>query len=242
MSITLNMTGGGGSVNLKSILLRPDAELVQTYTYDKYIEADEGLTIPSYTTTSTVLKASVDLTPTVTLDYDNYNYYVVERSLTIPEYSITTKGKGRVEYQFSSYFDEVADIDANTMHTLIDSTKYITSRNITNVAENVGKMLYWTSSSAITCYSTAAYGTFQTMTIPAIASGVLTLKSPALGIRGSTTYFTNTYFNALTDIRYQWVIEVWRSPKNNLNIDAWGCSHNIAKIIECVNTNSHDLI
>ncbi len=241
MSITLNMTGGG-SVNLKSVLLRPDAELVKTYTYDKYIEADESITIPSYTTTSTVLKASVDLTPTVTLDYANYNYYVVERTLTIPEYSIATKGKGRVEYQFSSYFDEVTDLDPDTIQTIIDPTKKVTSRNISNVVENVGKLLYWTSGTAISCYGTSAYGVFQTMTAPAISSGVLTLKSPALGIRGSTTYFTNTYFNALTDIRYQWVIEVWRSPKDNLNIDAWGASQNMAKIIECVNTNSHDLL
>ena len=227
--------------NIKEILIRPDAELVKTYSYDKYIVDDEGVTLPAYTTTATTLLASSDLTPTITLDYTNYNYYVVQRTLTIPEYSVTSKAKGRVEYQFSSYFVEVGDLDANTMHTMIDTSKYITSRNITSIATNVGKMVYWTSGSAITCYSTAAYGTYQTMTAPTISSSVLTLKTPALATRGSTTYFTSTYMNALTDIRYQWIIEVWRSPKGNLNIDKWGSSHNMEHIIECVNTNSHDL-
>ena len=60
-------------------------------------------------------------------------------------------------------------------------------------------------------------------------------------IRGHTTYFTSTYMNAVTDIRYQYVIEVYRAPKNHLNIDGWGSTQNLQHVLECVNSTTHKL-
>lgn len=247
-SAVLPKTGGGtvvfsesGGTTLKRGVLRPDAELVKTYSYDKLIHADEGVTIPSYTTTSTSLKASGELSPTYTLDYDNYNYFVLERALSIPQYSVTTKAKGRAEYSFASACYEIVEFPANTFQALLNTTK-VTSRSASvYAAGNAVRLVYWSSGTALAAYSSAAYGAAQTITAPALSSGVLTLKSPALIVRGHTTYFTNTYFNALTDIRYQWVIDVYRAPKGNLNLDGWGTYTQAGHIIECAGSASHTL-
>ena len=47
--------------------------------------------------------------------------------------------------------------------------------------------------------------------------------------------------NALTDIRYQYVIDVYRAPMNNLNVDGWEQDQTLQHIIDCVNTSGHDL-
>ena len=225
--------------------IRPDAELIQTYTYDKLINEDEEITIPAYTTTATTLKASVNLSPTISLDYANYNYYVLERFLTIPIYNDTvkdTKAKGRTEYCATSQLYEVAEIPANNFIALVDGTTKYTSRTLTCTVQAFTRLLYWSSATAVTPYSTSAYGTYQAVTAPSVSSGVMTVKSPGLGIRGHTTYFTSTFMNGLSDIRYQYVIEVYRAPKNNLNLNGWGSFQNLQKVIDCVNTTNHNLV
>lgn len=227
---------------IKPIIFRPDAEIIKTYSYDKMIVADEEITIPAYTTTATVLKASENLADTITLDYANYNYYVVERMLSIPSYSVTSKAKGRVEWNMSSALYEIADIPANTFASLLDPTKKYTSRSVSvTAAGTFPRLVYWSTTTAVTAYATAAYGTYQTVTAPTITSGVLTVKTPAFGVRGHATYFSSTYFNALTDIRNQWVIEVWKAPKDNLNVDGWSVFQNASKVIDCLNTGTHKL-
>ena len=233
------------NTNLTFGTIRPDAELIQTYTYDKLIHEDEEITIPAYTTTATTLKASVNLSPTISLDYANYNYYVLERFLTIPIYKDSvknTKAKGRVEYCATSQLYEVAEIPANNFIALVDGTTKYTSRTLTNTVQAFTRLLYWSSATAVTPYSTSAYGTYQAVTVPGVSSGVMTVKSPALGVRGHTTYFTSTFMNGLSDIRYQYVIEVYRAPKNNLNLNGWGSFQNLQKVVDCVNTTNHKLV
>lgn len=231
---------GGGSLTMGTI--RPDAELVKTFSYDKRIHADEGVTIPAYTTTQTTLKATAALSETYTISYTSYNWYVLLRTLTIPEYSVTTKAKGRQEYHFSSTMYEVVDIEANTMTALIDTSKKVTSRSASMPAMGAFyRLVYWSSGSAIASYSTGAYGAHQNIVAPTLSSGVLTFNSPDLRVRGSTSYFVNTYFNALTDIRYQWVIQVYRAPKSNLNLDGWGQNTQAYHMIECAQSETHKL-
>jgi len=229
-------------ISLTQYALRPDAELIQTYTFDQYAVADLGLTIPAYVTSAQSLKASANLSPTISVDLNNYRYFVVERFLTIPEYSVTTKGKGRQEYTWCNYCYEVTRANANEFPTIIDSTKKITSVQNFVATNSLYRLLYWTSSSAIALYATNAYGAYQTPTTPSISNTTLTIKSPALGIRGSTTYFTSTYMNAVTDIRYQYVIDVYRAPLNNLNVDGWEQEQMLQHMVGCINTTDHKLI
>lgn len=238
-----NIPSGGGTTTLKMGVIRPDATLVQSYSYDKWLIADEVLeSLPSYTTSATTLVASAALSTTVTLDYANYNYYVLQRYLTYPSYSLSSKAKGRVEYHVSSRMYEITEIPANTFIAFLNGTTKYTSRSVTVSDTGVlHRLVYWKDASSITPYSTSSYGTYQAVVAPTINSGALTINSPTVGVRGHTTYFTSTYFNAMTDIRVQYVIEVYRASKGNMNLDGWGHITHMAHIMDCANATNHKL-
>ena len=223
-------------------VMRPDAELVKTWSWDAYAVDDWELTIPAYSTSAQTIKASESASGTYTLDYTNYDYFITERMFSIPTYSVTSHNKGRVEYWIGYYAYEVAIIPANSFIAYIDDSVKYTSRNTTVRAAGAAyTSLYWSSATAVTPYSTAAYSVAQAAATPTISSGVLTMKTPTCTIRGSTTYFTSTYFNALTDIRYQWIAELWRAPKNNFNLNGWGVEQTVNHIMDCVNSTTKKL-
>lgn len=240
VNFSVKPIGEYAEVDYKVGVIRPDAELVKTYSYDKYIVENEEVEIPAYITTAQTLKASVNLTPTYTIDFDNYDYTVLIRTLTIPEYSITTVGKGRVEYHYNSYKADVVRVDANVRASLINPNLKA-GRNVAIVGATVGQLMYYSSATAFSVYNTAAYGCYQVITAPAISGTTLTLKSPTLNIRGHTTYLTQTYFDAIDDIRYQWVIEVYRSPRTGDKADGWGVQSQTLKIIDCAMTSTRTL-
>ena len=235
--ITGTMTG----TPLTMGTIRPDATLIKTYSYDKMVVSDLGIVLPTYSTTATVLKASADLSETYTVDYSNYNYFILERMLTIPTYSVSTKAKGRAEYHINSAMYEITEIPADNFEAILNGTKF-GSRTASMVsAGNFYRLLYWSNGTTLATQATAAYGPYQAVVAPALSSGVITMKSPTIGIRGHTTYFTSTYFNAVSDIRVQYVFEIWRAAKNNLNVDGWGGFQNSMHIIECANSSNHKL-
>ena len=237
----IEINGTPSVATLNPWVMRPDAEKVYTLEYDKYIVADEGVTFPAYTATAQTLKASQTISPTVPRDTANYNYYVTIRALSIPEYSVTTKAKGRVEYTFASAFYEVVDYPANTISALIDNTKLTSlSYSIYSAGNNVG-IIYWSSGTALARYASAAYGVAQTITAPTVSGTAITIKTPALIARGHTTYFTSTYMNAVTDVRYQYIIEVYRAPKDHLNFNGWGMFNMSEHIMDCVHSTTHKL-
>lgn len=227
--------------SLKMGVLRPDAEVVKTWKYDLMAVEDEELTIPAYSTTAQTVRASEAMSGTYTLDYTNYDYYVLERFLTIPTYSISTKAKGRVEYHIGSCAYEIVNIPANQMHALIDPTKNVAATRAIYAVGAWYRSIYWSSGTAVAAYSTSAYSTSQIVVAPTITSGVLTINTPTWSMRGSTTYFVNTYFNAITDIRYQFIAELYRSPKGNLNLDGWGIQQQALHIINDVHNNNQNL-
>lgn len=229
------------AATLNPWVMRPDAEVVYTLAYDKYIVADEGVTFPAYATTTQTLKASQTISPTVPRTPADYNYYIAIRTLTIPEYSVTTKAKGRLEYSFSSAFYEIVDYPANTISALLDNTKVTAlSYSLYAAGNNVG-LVYWSSSTALARYASATYGVAQTITAPTASGTEITIKTPAFIARGHTTYFTSTYMNAVTDVRYQYIIEVYRAPKNNLSFDGWGMYQMSDHIMDCVHSNTRKL-
>lgn len=237
----IEINGTPSVATLNPWVMRPDAEVVYTLAYDKYIVADEGVTFPAYTTTAQTLKASQTISPTVPRDPANYNYYIAVRALTIPEYSVTTKAKGRVEYSFASAFYELVDYPANTISALLNNTKVTAlSYSMFSAGNNVG-LVYWSSGTALARYASAAYGVAQTITAPTASDTAITIKTPTLITRGHTTYFTNTYMNAITDVRYQYVIEVYRAPKDHLSFNGWGMFNMSEHIMDCVHSTTHKL-
>ena len=238
---TAEFTLGGGGGGVVPIIVRSDAELVQTYSYDKHIHADEGVTIPAYTTGAQILKASESLTPTVALDFAHYSYYVCERFLAIPEYSVTTKAKGRAEYYAGVSAYDVCAVEAGGLHALLEPTRVTTARTSSIQNAIFNRLVYYSSSTAVAAYNSSSYGAYETATIPTISGTTLTLKSPVLGMRGSTTYYTSTYMNATTDVRYQWRIEVWRVAKSDPDTDGWQLMQGFERVCDAVDSSDHTL-
>lgn len=239
----LSVTGTyTGSTSLVHYAIRPDAVLANSYTYDKYMNADEQITMPSYSTSAQTIKASASL-GTITLDRDNYYYYIVERMLTIPTYSVTSVAKGRCEFHMGAHVFEIIDIPASSMHSLINPSLLYTSRlNTVTTVLATYRELYYSSGTALATYSTQAYGVCQAAVAPAISSGVVTINSPTVTCRGHSTYYSSTYANALTDVRAQYVIEVYKAPKNSsLGYDGWSNDQLMKQIITAVNSNTQKL-
>lgn len=232
-----------GAVTVKPFIfgtLRPDAEKVQTYTYDKLLVQDESITIPAYTTTSTTIKAGAALSTTYTTDYDNYNYYILERFVISPVYSSTSNAKGREEYNVTSTLYELTDIPPNNF--ISASGKVFTNHSVAMTATgNLTRTLYWSSGSAVSVYTSASYGLVQVAVAPTLSSGVITVNSPNINIRGNATYLSSTYWGYMTDIRAQYVIEIYRVAKATNAINGWGQTTQMQHILDCMNNNNWTL-
>lgn len=234
-------TTGTATVQLVPYAIRPDAELVKTVYWDQMLVADLGIEIPAYSTSAKTLKASAVL-DTYAGDKSNYNYWVVLRTLTIPQYSIETKAKGREEYMLTSYVYEMCDLPANSFPAVIDPTKKVTAASSPAPALGVARHIYWSSASALAVNTAVTYGIGVTVAAPTWSGNTLNINSGSITIRGHTTYFVNTFYNALTDARIQVKVDVYRAPKNHLNVDGWGTQQNLNRLIETVNSATMDLL
>lgn len=227
-------------IPLQNILLRPDIEKIKTYSNDSLAVTDDEVTLPDYNSSKAVtIKASANLSGTVTLDFDNYNYFVIERFLTTPVYNTNTPAVSRNEYSIGTVAYELLDIPANTF-SAANGTKYA-SRAVGVAAYTGYRLLYWSSASAVGVYTSTTYGVHQVASAPSISSGKLTVKSPTLQFRGSSSYLTSAVYGTITDIRRQFVIDVYRSPKGTLNIDGWGLNQQALSILNDVNNNNGKL-
>lgn len=227
---------------LKNDILRPDATKVQTWKYDKRIVANEGVSLPTaYSTTDTTLLAS-SIVGTVNIDLNTYTYLLICRTLTIPEYSIDTLGAGREDYHFSSQYNEIISMDmANRFKSYADSNHWFNWKlNTFSAMTYCARLNYWNSADSINSYSTYSYGarvTHHSQSWDA-SNGTITVNSPDLKLRGHDTYLNQTYYEALTDIRYQWVLELYRAPIHNVDTDGWLLRENTIHISnDIVNNN-----
>lgn len=229
--------------SLKFGVLRNDAEVYQTWSKDSLFVQDDGGAIPAYTTTTTTLVASADLSPTsYTLSYANYNYYILLRALTIPIYNTNTKAKGRPEYSVTSALYEIVEYPSGTFKTLDGSISYDYRNAVLNTAGTSYRMLYWTGASAVSLYTSSSYGINQLTSTPSLSSGgVITVKNPSLQIRGYASYLSSSVWDTLTDIRVQYIIELYRAPKDHLNLDGWGIYTQAKHIANCAVSATHKL-
>lgn len=226
---------------LKMGVLRNDAELVKTWSHDSLIVTDDSVTLPAYATSATTIVASEALSGTYTLDYANYDYYILIRALAIPVYNTATPAKTRNEYAMLSGAYEVVSYPASTFKSLVGNKEYATRSGTTQAAGANYRMLYWSSASAVSVYTSTTYGICQVIVAPSISSGVVTANSPTLQFRGNSTYLTQAVYNTITDIRRQFVIEIWRTKKGDMNLDGWGIQQQGLHIVDCINSASHNL-
>lgn len=229
-------SGGGGSVQRG--VLRPDAELVDKWTMDSYVVADLGLTIPAYSTTNTTLQASTNI-DTYTGDPLTYRYFITERALTIPEYSITTIAKGRQEYTLATAAYEWLYNPSGQQRAIINPSKGYGAYS-QMIGHTIVREVFWSSATAVGVYTNGSYCANQGITAPTISSNkTITIKSPTITIRGHASYLAQTFFEAIEDIRCQYVIELWRVPLTG--VDGWALGTQMDSIFNDINNNGRTL-
>ena len=233
-SVTVSVSGGGA---VKLGVLRPDAELVQSWSYDKYIIADEGVTLPSYSTSTTTLKAAANLTISGTLDFDNYHYAVVYRGLTTPEYSTQEIGKGREEYYMNFNYFEPYNVVAGVTGQTVSQTISVMPMFIVGTNSYVG----WYSASSLR-NTTSSYGFYQNYgSNVSYSNNTLSLKTPDFNVTGNTNYFSQTYWDAIDDVRFQYIIELYRVPKTGSTVNGFVQTSVASHIASCANSASGTL-
>ena len=238
---TLTDVTQGGTVNLVPYGIRPDAEIIKTYTFDQMLVEDLEVAIPAYSTTAKTLVASENLSPTITVALADYDYRVIVRMLAYPTYKEGTAiATGRLDYWEGTLMYDLVSVPANTFESFAGK-KYATRSSSVYQSGAYYRELYYSSASAVTVYATAAYGIYMVSTAPAISSSTFTIKSPTLNIRGHATYLRSAVWSTLEDIRYQYVIDVLRAPKGNLNIDGWGSFQSTLHIVDCALNNQGKL-
>ena len=234
----VSVSGGGGATP-KWGVLRSDAELVKTVTYDKLLVANEGITIPSYSTSAKTLITSANLS-VETVNISTYDYVVTFVSLTYPIYDTDTKSSARMDYNMSSAQFELVSFPANSIHSLDNTKTYTSSLAGTFTATNQqGKTVYWSSASAIKA-GAAYYGVYATPPTPTISSSSLTLTSPAYTMRGSSTYLNSTNWGHITDIRAQYIIQLYRVPVSS-SIQGFMQKSSFQHIHDCAISANHTL-
>ena len=203
---------GGGGGALKLGVLRGDAELIQRWTYDKKIVADEGKTIPAYSTSSTTFISGANLDKYTCPENERglYDYYLIGRCLAIPVYNSETNVAGKCYYTVSYYCYEIDVVNKS----LIGNTTRLMA---TNTATNYFAKYYNSSGDYVIYYATsnyfpAAYFASPTTTINDGAIEI-TPKSPDLRTRGNATYCSESAWAMLTDIRYQYIVELYKIKK-----------------------------
>lgn len=226
-------------------ILRPDAVRVETWSYDKLWVAEEGETLPEYQTTAITLKASEALTVTHEWDLENYKYFLLFRGLVIPFYNTNEIARGRMEYSLSNSAYEFVYPEANTFRAMVDPTKVSTTRAPGWVASGgtFYRMPYFANSAGmLAVYSATSYGCWITFVAPTYSSGELGINSPNFTLRSQANVFDRPFYEALTDIRFQWIIELWREQTGSLNYDGWVADQEMNKIIECLYSANHKLL
>lgn len=239
-TVTVNVSGGGGTVKLGA--LRPDAELVQSWSYDKLYVQDLENTIPAYSTSQSTLLASADLSPTKIVYMADYDYLLTQRILTMPIYSSSATGTGRFEYELNaSVIEYVHYRDTEFLDGIVS-----TSTGTSTAYFNSYRLVYWSSSSLSSSSSSTKYGIYSTPVTSGLPNttatyGTFTAKSPVFYIRGSSTYLNQTYWELMTDIRLQYVIELWRVPKTATPFGGFAWKSQVNHIIECARSQTRTL-
>lgn len=230
---------GGTGGNLIMGAIRPDAELVQKWAYDKLIVEDEGVTIPAYSTSKQVLKSSSNL-ETVSADLNNYAYLEIHRSIVYPIYNSNEIGKGRIEYCIQTGGFGIKYYPSNMFTALVNSDKNTVSTSPTGMTvPELAVVVFWNTNSTLMLHS-PSIGCFCEFTGITATQSSITTKSPALSIQGSTNYFSSDFWNKVTDIRYQWIVELYRVPLT-AEVKGWESNSQMYHARDCVDTETHTL-
>ena len=236
--ITGTASGGGGSLVWGTI--RDDATLVKSWTYDKLIYADEGIPIPAYTTSDTTLKSGSTL-ETASMNFSDYSYLLIYRLLAMPIYSNTTKSAGREIYWAYSGVNRYVFTPASAFSHDGTNADVQSSQYSAIGAQSNYRTVYYNSATAVR-YTQSNYGAYMGVTNPSAQSpsspsyntSTLTITAPSLKIRGNSTYLNSTNWEYITDIRYQYIYDLYSVPQSSA-VHGWETESQFRHILDCAN-------
>ena len=225
-----NSGGGGGS----------SAKLVKKWTYDKFWVEDEGETIPAYTTTTTTLRSSSTL-ETITVYANDYDYYIIGKMLVYPLYSNRPAGTFE-EFFARSYIGAFLNREANTVtgpaYGRTNGSRIQLTQNDTHYSLGYGSDT--STFNAGTFDYGATMGANYTQWSATSAGGTATIKTPTFKIRGGSSYLNQTSWELITDIRFQYIYELYRAKSS----DACPMANSaliMAHIFDCMGSEKHTL-
>lgn len=227
--------------------IRSDAELVKRISYDKYVVRDLGITLPAYTTSTKTLVASSSLTDeAVECNLTLYQYYVCTRILLIPFYSISDVSKGRVEYYINEGGYEIFGSRSGGLPVLSDPSARAGYTENSCFSTGYSLSVYAVSATAYSTHTstTGVYASNQSPMFSGYSSvtgeGRIIPRSPYLFCKGDSSRFTQQYMDSLTDIRFQYVIDLFRAP-NDKTYDGWLHTQQFYSIIDAIENGNNTL-
>ena len=233
-----NGSGGGTSASLVEFAIRPDAELIKTWLYDKKIVSDEGATMPVTASSNVKMKASTSL-ETVSVDFSQYDYYLYAYMVAIPVYSGSVSGFVSQDWAAQCVCREIVSVSADEIYTLEGehpSSAYrsaIGATSALNICHN--------GDGSVKAASGSGYGCNFTWKQPTIGDNSIEVLSPDLVIRSSNAYYDESCLAVTSDVRYQYIYKLYRAAKGNMNFDAWAVTQGFKHISTNVHTNNGTL-
>ena len=237
-------TASGGGTSIVWGIIRGDATLVKSWTYDKKIYADEGVTIPSYSTSNQTLKSGSALT-TESLNFADYSYALIYRQLVSPIYSNTVNSGQQICWMLCGYHSMAYINPSVFSYNGIMASSAQSSSPFNNTAPSTAGRIFYKASASSLRMAAVSYGAY--MNVPANPSvtlsstspyttGTLTITSPGFMVRGSSTYLSSTAWGYMTDIRYQYIYDLYRVPRSS-TVNGWEVESQYKHIVDCVNGN-----
>lgn len=239
--VKLTGTASGGSINFP--VIRPDAELVQRWSVDHLLVADDGVTLPQAPTDAKADLVASQALPDITIDAVNYKYFVNQRAIAYPIYSSSEIARGRFEYSISESCMEALTFDSGEFVALVDSEKSYANGVYAFVGASQYRGVYFTSASgAMSVYTSATYGLYVVLNTPSVTSSAIRLSTPTLSVRCQANIFDEPLWNLTTDIRYQYIMEVWRVPRGtDRDMNGWTNTMQMERSLGCVLSQSRTL-
>ena len=128
------------------------------------------------------------------------------------------------------------------LHPLVNGTYTIATNSATVQGGVSYRSLYFTSATGISVYASTSYGIWTSAVTPSYVSGKIQINSPNFTMRAQANIFDKVFYEALTDIRFQYVYELWRVPIGSLQYDGWSNQQLIDKALDCLYSTSHKLL
>ena len=206
-----------------TIAQRYDATLVKTWKADRKVVADDHVTLPAYSTNAQTLVAATNLEIGATDPASGYCYFLAYRAVIMPIYNTDVQVQGRQEYTtMVGSFEQIYN-PANTFQAINGTGKYVaTAPAATGAWNNTHyRHIYWNSTTNLSIYNAGIYGATLTFASPTVATEGITPSSPTVGVRGQNTYMKADLYATITDIRYQYIIEMWRVPRPAIGLNGF---------------------